>query len=55
MKILQEAAKLDLRINKITEDTDALNIKGIEILSLLDTKEMQSYMKLDKMNLFILE
>ena len=55
IKVLQEAAKLDLRINEITEDTNTFNIKEIEISSLLDTKEIRSYMKLDKMNLFILE
>ena len=40
VKVLHEAAKLDIRINEIAEDSNALNIKGIEISSLLDIKEL---------------
>ena len=53
--MLHEAAKLDIRINEIAEDSDALNIKGTEISSLLDIKELRSYKNLDNMNFFILE
>ena len=40
VKVLHEVAKLDIRINEIAEDSDALNIKGAEISSLLDIKEL---------------
>ena len=55
VKVLHEAAKLDIRINEIAEDSDTLNIKGTEISSLLDIKELRSYKNLDNMNFFILE
>ena len=53
--MLHEAAKLDIRINKIAKVSDALNIKGTEISSLLDIKELRSYKNLDNMNFFVLE
>ena len=53
--MLHEVAKLDIRINEIAEDSDALNIKGAEIASLLDIKELRSYKNLDNINFFILE
>ena len=40
VKVLHKAAKLDIKINEIAEDSDTLNIKGTEISSLLDIKEL---------------
>jgi exonuclease III len=55
LKVMHEGAKLDFRINEIVENLDDINIVGTEISKLLGKKEMQSYAKTDKMNLFVIE
>ena len=55
LKVLHEAAKLDFRISEIVENLDNINVVGTEISKLLGKKEMQSYAKTDKINLFVLE
>ena len=55
MKVIQEAAKLDIKIKELEEDPNALDLKGIAITSLLSNKESLSFMNSDKMNLFTLE
>ena len=54
-KVLHESAKLGLRINKLTDDTDELDKTGAEIYSLLEKKEAYSFASTDRMNLFVLE
>ena len=55
MKVIQEAAKLDIEIKELEEDPDALDLKGTAITSLLSNKEFLSFMNSDKMNLFTLK
>jgi len=54
-KVLHESAKLGLRINKLTDDTDELDKTGAEIYSLLEKKKAYSFASTDRMNLFVLE
>ena len=55
MKVIQEAAKLDIEIKELEEDPNALDLKEIAITSLLSNKEFLSFTNSDKMNLFTLE
>ena len=42
MKVIQEAAKLDIEIKELEEDPNALDLKGTAITSLLSNKELLS-------------
>ena len=55
LRVLQEAAKLNIEIKELVEDSSSLNLKGTEITNLLNNKELYSFVNSDKMNLFILE
>src|SRR6266487_334611 len=55
LRVLQEAAKLNIEIKELVEDSSSLNLKGTEITNLLNNKESYSFVNSDKMNLFILE
>ena len=54
-KVLHEAAKIGLRINKLVENPNGLDFTGTEIYNLLEKKEAQSFATTDRLNLFILE
>ena len=54
-KVIHEANKIGLRISRIAENTDRLNITGTEISELLERKEAHSFRTTDKLNLFVLE
>ena len=55
LRVLQEAAKLNIEIKELIEESSSLNLKGTEITNLLNNKELYSFVNSDKMNLFILE
>src|SRR5438046_4204097 len=54
-KVLQEAAKIRLWINKHSESIVNLDNAGTEIISLLGKKEALTFATTDRMNLFTLE
>ena len=55
LRVLQEVVKLNIKIKKLVENPNLLNLKGTEITNLLNNKELYSFVNSDKMNLFILK